>query len=47
MNGLYLHYEELWMESTIRRDGEKVNVLYIVDRNHQKSVIAVDHFKEF
>ena len=47
MNGLYLQYEELWMESTIRRDGKKVNVLYIVDRNHQKSVIAVDHFKEF
>ena len=43
MNGLYLQYEEIWMESTIGKDGKKVNVLYIVDRNHQRSVIVVDH----
>ena len=43
MNGLYLQYEELWMESTIRKDRKKVNVLYIVDQNHQRSVIIVDH----
>ena len=47
MSGLYLQYEELWMESTIQKDGKKVNVLYIVDRNHQRSVIVVDHSRNF
>ena len=46
MNGLYLQYEEL-VESTIRKDGKKLNVLYIVDQNHQRSVIAVDHSRNF
>ena len=32
---------------TIGKDGKKVNVLYIVDRNHQRSAIAVDHSKYF
>ena len=41
MNGLYLQYEELWKVQ--RKDGKKVNVLYIVDRNHQRSVVVVDH----
>ena len=47
MNGLYLQYEELWMETTIRKDRKKVNVHYIVDRNHQRSVILVDHSRNF
>ena len=47
MNGLHLQCEELWMESTIRKDGKKVNVLYIVDRSHQRSVIIVDHSRNF
>ena len=47
MNGLYLQYQELWMESIIRKDEKKVNVLYIVDQNHQRSVIVVDHSRDF
>ena len=35
------------MESIIRKDGKKVNVLYIIDQNHQRSVNVVDHFKNF
>ena len=27
-------YKGLWMESKIQKDRKKVNVLYIVDRNH-------------
>ena len=46
MNGLYLQYEEL-VESAIRKDGKKLNVLYIVDQNHQRSVIVVDHSRNF
>ena len=42
MNGLYLQYEELW-----KVRYEKINVLYIVDRNHQRSVIVVDHSRNF
>ena len=33
------------MEST--KDGKKVNELCIVDRNHGKSVIVLDHFRDF
>lgn len=29
------------------KSGKKVNVLYIVDRNHPRSVIAVDHSRNF
>ena len=45
MNGLYLQYEKLWMEST--KDGKKVNVACIVDRNHERSVVVLDHFRNF
>ena len=41
MNGLYLQYEEL------QEDGKKVNELYIVDRDHQRSVVVVDHSRNF
>ena len=34
-------------ESIVRKDGKKLNVLYIVDRNHQRSVIVVDHSRNF
>ena len=27
------------------KDGKKVNVLGIVDRNHGRSVVVLDHFK--
>ena len=27
------------------KDGRKVNVLSIIDRNHQRSMVAVDHFR--
>ena len=40
-------YEELWKVVTIRNDGKKVEVLYIVDRNHQRPVILVDHSYNF
>ena len=29
------------------KDGKKVNVLGIVDRNHGRSVVVLDHFKNF
>ena len=32
---------------TKRQDGKKVNVLYIVDQNHQGSVVVVDHSRKF
>ena len=35
------------MESIIRKDGKKVNVLYITDQNHQRSVNVVDHSRNF
>ena len=33
------------LEST--KDGKKVNVLCIVDRNHERSVVVLDHFRKF
>ena len=29
------------------KDGKKVNVLCIVDRNHERSVVVIDHFRSF
>ena len=29
------------------KDGKKVNALCIVNRNHGRSAIALDHFKNF
>ena len=34
--------EELWK---VHKRWEKVNVLSIIDRNHQRSMVAVDHFR--
>ena len=45
MNGLYLQYEKLWKLPT--KDGKKVNVLCIIDLNHERSVVVLDHFKNF
>ena len=45
MNGLYLQYEKLWKVPT--KDGKKVNVFGIVDRNHERSVFVLDHFRSF
>ena len=42
-----LQYEELWTAENYSKDGKKVNVLCIVDRNHQRSVITVDYFRKF
>ena len=39
MNGLYLQYEVLWKV--------QYSVFHIVDRNHQRSVIVVDHSRNF
>ena len=33
------------LEST--KDGKKVSVLCIVDRNHERSVVLLDHFRNF
>ena len=33
------------MEST--KDGKKVNVLCIVDQNHERPVVVLDHFRNF
>ena len=33
------------MESTI--DGKKTNAVCIVDRNHERSVVFLDHFRNF
>ena len=32
---------------TIRKDEKKVNVLYILDGNHQRSMIVEDHSRNF
>ena len=41
----YLQYEKLWLEST--KDGKKMNVLCIVDRNDERSVVELDFFRTF
>ena len=46
MNDLYFNMKSSG-KSTTRKDGKKVNALYIVDRNHQISVIAVHHSRNF
>ena len=46
MNGLYLKYEKLWKVPPTK-DGEKVNILCIVDRNHERCVVLLDHFRDF
>ena len=45
MNGLYLQYEKLWKVPV--KDGRKVNVLCIIDQNYDKSVVVLDHFRNF
>ena len=45
MNGLYLQYEKLWKVPT--KDGKKANVLCIIDQNHERFVVALDHFRNF
>ena len=45
MNGLCLQYEELWKVPT--KDGKKVIGLCIVDRNFERSVVALDHCSNF
>ena len=31
----------------ICKDGKKVNILCIVDRNHERHVVVLDHFSKF
>ena len=49
MNGLYLQsqYEELWKYNTKKWEEGKWMYIYIVDQNHQISVIVVDHSRNF
>ena len=37
----------LWMMGENTKDGRKVNVLCIVDRNHQRSMVVVDYSRNF
>ena len=30
-----------------KKDGKKVNVLCIVDQNHERYVVVLDHFRNF
>ena len=36
-----------WKALESRKDGKKVNVLCIVDRNYERSVVVLDHFRNF
>ena len=45
MNALYLQQMKNSGKNT--KDGRKVNVLCIVDRNHQRSMVVVDHSRNF
>ena len=42
---LNLQYEKLALEST--KDGKKMNALCIVDRHHKRSVVVLDHVRNF
>ena len=39
--------DSIWkvMEST--KDGKKVNALCVVGQNHERSVVVLDHFRNF
>ena len=41
MNGLYLQYERLWKV----QKKEEGNCICIVDRNHERSVVVLDYFR--
>ena len=43
MNSLYLQRRAL----EITKDGKRMNILCIVDRNHERFVVLLDHFKNF
>ena len=43
MNGLTCSGKAL--EST--KDGKKVNILCIIDQNHERPVVVLDHFRNF
>ena len=45
---LYLQYEELWKVQTAK-EGKKMNVLVlcIVAQNDERSVLVLDHFRNF
>ena len=40
-----LQYEKLWKVPT--QYGKKMNILCILDRNHERSVFVLDHFRKF
>ena len=42
-----MEYEKLNLQYEKLKDGKKVNVLCIVDRNHERSVVILDHFRNF
>ena len=37
----------VWKDQEGKKDGKKVNVLCIFDRNHERSVVVLDHFTDF
>ena len=47
MNGLYLHAIWIWVALESIKDGKKVNVFYVVDWSHERSVVVLDHFRNF
>ena len=45
---LWMVYIAIWKALESTKDGrKKVNVLCIVDRNHSRSVVVLDHFRNF
>ena len=37
----------IWKALESTKDGKKVNVLCVVDRNHERPVVVLDHFRNF
>ena len=37
----------IWIGLESTKDGKKVNVIFTVDQNHERSVVALDHFRNF
>ena len=44
MNSLYLQYKKT---RGSRKDGQKLDVVCVIDQDHQRSAIVVDHFRKF
>ena len=47
MNLWMVYILAVWKALENTKDGKKVNVLCIVDQNHERSVVVLDHFRNF